>query len=61
VETHIYRLRRKIEPAGANTALLLVNDGSGYRLALESGLQPSFAANGAPRQDLSADAQPVAA
>ena len=36
VETHIYRLRRKIEPAGANSPLQLINDGSGYRLMLQA-------------------------
>lgn len=32
VETHIYRLRRKIEPVAGEITLLL-NDGGGYRLA----------------------------
>ncbi len=34
VETHIYRLRRKIEQA-PDGARLLVNDGAGYRLCLD--------------------------
>ena len=34
VETHIYRLRRKIESM-PDTARLLVNDGGGYRLCLD--------------------------
>lgn len=34
VETHIYRLRRKIESL-PDTARLLVNDGDGYRLCLD--------------------------
>jgi DNA-binding response OmpR family regulator len=61
VETHVYRLRRKIESAGGNAALLVVNDGSGYRLVLQPGRQLSFAAGGASWLDLSANAQSVAA
>lgn len=36
VETHIYRLRRKIEQS-PDTERLLVNDGEGYRLRLDRG------------------------
>jgi DNA-binding winged helix-turn-helix (wHTH) protein len=60
VETHIYRLRRKIEPTGASSVLQLVNDGSGYRLVLQAEHAP-FAAAGALRLDRSSDAHPVAA
>jgi DNA-binding response OmpR family regulator len=34
LETHIYRLRRKLIGDGASAAPQLVSDGSGYRLAL---------------------------
>jgi DNA-binding response OmpR family regulator len=37
VETHIYRLRRKIEPDATRTQLLM-NDGGGYRLVTEPSL-----------------------
>jgi DNA-binding response OmpR family regulator len=40
VETHIYRLRRKIEP-GDGTPVLLLNEDGGYRLRLD---QPAEAA-----------------
>jgi DNA-binding response OmpR family regulator len=48
VETHIYRLRRKIEP-DPNQIMLLLNDGGGYRLA------PSWT-RPAPRQRMPANA-----
>jgi DNA-binding response OmpR family regulator len=61
VETHIYRLRRKIEPTGASSALQLINDGSGYRLILQPEHQPPLATNGARRPDRPSDTHPVAA
>ena len=47
VETHIYRLRRKIEP-DPNQIALLLNDGGGYRLAAawtRSPTRPRMAVN----------------
>ncbi len=54
VETHIYRLRRKIEP-DANRICLLVNEDGGYRLRLDRQSLPSrpFSEAAAPPAELS--------